>query len=217
MNPRPNQSASTSAAITCVVADHHAALRQALARSLTQEGIEVVRQASDGAEALAAVEELRPTVAILDLVMPHLGGVDVVRRAAVVAPETAVILYAGFAEHELIVEALDAGARGFVLKQAPLEELLGAVTTVARGEVYVDPALGATLVGARGAGKLPTLSAREREILRLLADGKTNKEIAEGLFISPDTVRTYIRRAMEKLEANTRTQAVAIAIRQSLI
>lgn len=203
--------------ITCVVADSHPVLCQALARILGEEGIDVVRQVSDGADALAAIEELRPTVAILDLVMPHFPGIDVVRRASAVSPETATVLYTGFAEHGLLVQALEAGARGFVLKEAPLEELLRAVTVVAGGEVYIDPALGATLVRASGAPKLPALSAREREILRLLADGKSNQEIAEQLSISPDTVRTYIRRAMDKLEAHTRTQAVAIAIRQALI
>jgi two-component system response regulator NreC len=216
-SPQDQSPSPSSERITCVVADDHPVLRQALARILDGERIEVVRQVSDGADALAAIEELRPTVAILDLVMPHLRGIDVIRRASAVSPETATVLYTGFAGEELLVEALEAGACGFVLKEAPVEELLHAVTVVARGEVYVDPALGATLVRASSAAQLPALSAREREILRLLADGKSNKEIAERLSISPDTVRTYIRRAMDKLEAHTRTQAVAIAIRQGLI
>jgi DNA-binding NarL/FixJ family response regulator len=204
-------------AITCVVADDHPALGEALARILSADAIEIVAQVRDGAEALARIEKLRPTVALLDLVLPPADLVEVVRRAASLSPETAVILYTGSVESESVVQALDAGARGFVLKEAPLEELLRAVKIVAGGEVYVDPALGATLIRAGSGTKHPSLSAREREILRLLSDGRSNKEIAEALGISPDTVRTYVRRAMAKLEADTRTQAVAIAIRSGLI
>jgi DNA-binding NarL/FixJ family response regulator len=116
----------------------------------------------------------------------------------------------------LLAEALDAGARGFILKESPISELLGAVRLVGAGGTYVDPALAPTLVRAGATGH-PALSQREREILRHLADGQKNDEIAKELSISPDTVRTYIRRAMEKLEADTRTQAVAIALRESLI
>jgi DNA-binding NarL/FixJ family response regulator len=204
-------------AITCVVADDHPALGEALARILSADAIEIVAQVRDGAEALARIEKLRPTVALLDLVLPPADLVEVVRRAASLSPETAVILYTGSVESESVVQALDAGARGFVLKEAPLEELLRAVKIVAGGEVYVDPALGATLIRAGSGTKHPSLSAREREILRLLSNGRSNKEIAEALGISPDTVRTYVRRAMAKLEADTRTQAVAIAIRSGLI
>jgi DNA-binding NarL/FixJ family response regulator len=200
-----------------VVADDHPALGQALARILSADGIEIAAQARDGAEALARIREFRPTVAILDLVLPPADLVDMVRRAVSVSPETGMTLYTGFAESDLVMQALDAGARGFVLKEAPLEELLQAVKIVAGGEVYVDPALGATLIRAGSGTKHPSLSAREREILRFLSEGKSNKEIAEALGISPDTVRTYIRRAMEKLDADTRTQAVAIAIRSGLI
>jgi DNA-binding NarL/FixJ family response regulator len=200
-----------------VVADDHPALGQALARILSADGIEVVAQVSDVAEALARIEQFRPTVALFDLILPHAGLIDVARRAGGLSPETAVVLYTEFAERNLLVQALDAGARGFVLKEAPLDELLRAVKIVAAGEVYVDPALGTTLIRAGSGGEHLSLSAREREILRFLSEGKSNKEIAEALGISPDTVRTYVRRAMAKLEADTRTQAVAIAIRSGLI
>jgi NarL family two-component system response regulator LiaR len=156
-------------------------------------------------------------VAVLDLVMPHLGGIEVARRAHRAVPETGLVLYTGFGEHALLVEALDAGVRGFVLKEAPVDQILRAVTLAARGEAYVHPSLAAALVRAAATSELPALSTREREILRLLADGKANEEIASALFIAPGTVKTYIRRAMAKLEADTRTQAVAIALRQSLI
>lgn len=206
-----------SSNITCVVADQHPTLRRALARILDERGIEVVQEAADGAEALAAIEELRPAVAILDAEMPQLSAVEVIRRAGASRP--AVIVYSSAGHQGELVEALNAGARGFLLKEAPVDQLIQAVTTVAGGDVYVDPALGAgeaRTVPAAPARR-PTISAREQEILSLLASGMTTKEIAGALFISPETVRTYVRRAMEKLEARTRTQAVAIAVRRSLI
>jgi DNA-binding NarL/FixJ family response regulator len=149
--------------------------------------------------------------------MPRLGGSDIARIASRTAPKTAVILYTGHAEGELLVEALDAGARGFVLKDGPLTDLVRAVVLASRGGIYVDPVLAPTLVRGSATGPAPVLSPRERDILRLLAAGKSNDEIAATLSISADTVRTYIRRAMKKLHADTRTQAVAIAVRASFI
>jgi DNA-binding NarL/FixJ family response regulator len=202
--------------ITCVVADHHPTLRQALAEVLAEHGIEVVRHAGNGAEAVAALQECRPAVAVLDAELPELSGVDVVRRAGAAAG--GVVIYAGSRDHAALVEALNAGARGFVLKEAPVDELIRAVTSVARGDVYVDTTLGAPRAQPDwDTGARPRLSARETDILGLLASGMTTREIAGALFISPETVRTYVRRAMEKLEAQTRTQAVAIAVRRSLI
>jgi DNA-binding NarL/FixJ family response regulator len=208
---------ASSPAVTCVVADDHPAVLRIVCQLLSERGIDVVAQAGDGVSALSFIEELKPTVALLDLVMPHLGGIEVARRAHRTVPETGLVLYTGFGEHALLVDALDAGVRGFVLKEAPVDQISRAVTLAARGETYVDPYLAATLIRAAATSGLPPLSTREREILRLLADGKANEEIASALFIAPGTVKTYIRRAMAKLEADTRTQAVAIALRQSLI
>jgi DNA-binding NarL/FixJ family response regulator len=214
---KPTSAASRSrATITCVVADDHPALVEALAVVLGSEGIDVVARAVDGAAALKAIEELRPTTAVLDVVMPRIGGIEVARRASRSTPGTATILYTGHNERELLAEALDAGARGFILKESPVIDLVRAVELVGGGGTYVDPALAPTLVRAGVTGH-PALSEREREILRHLADGQKNEQIATELSISADTVRTYIRRAMEKLEADTRTQAVAIALRESLI
>jgi RNA polymerase sigma factor (sigma-70 family) len=203
--------------MTCVVADDHPAIVHGISRLFADHGIDVVGQAANGADALAAIEALRPTVAVLAVLMPGLSGVEVARSAHRTVPETASILYTRQTERELLVEALDAGARGFVLKEAPLDELVRAVTFAARGDVYVDAALAATLVRASAVSRLPELSPRERDILRLLSEGKSNEEMGKALSISPATVRTYIRRAMQKLEADTRTQAVATAIRNSLI
>jgi DNA-binding NarL/FixJ family response regulator len=115
------------------------------------------------------------------------------------------------------MEALDAGVRGFVLKEAPLADLVRAVRTVAGGGSYVDPVLVGVLASPQAVEQLPALSQRERDVLRLLADGMSNEQIGKELFISPETVRTHVRKAMDKLDADTRTQAVAKALRQSLI
>jgi DNA-binding NarL/FixJ family response regulator len=202
---------------TCVIADDQRAFTEALTWLLPEHGVTVVGAAYDGTGALQLIEERRPTLAILDVAMPQMGGIEVAREVALRAPATSTILYTGLNERRLLFDALDAGARGFVLKGSPLDDLVTAVRFVERGEVYVDPALATTLIRAKLPSGAPTLSPRERDVLRLLADGRSNEQIAQAIHIAPDTVRTYIGRAMEKLDADTRTQAVAIAIRQSLI
>jgi DNA-binding NarL/FixJ family response regulator len=202
--------------VSCLVADDHPAVLEAVGDYLEQAGIRVAGRARDGAEALAKIESLRPTVALVDLRMPKLGGIELARSVDRAQLGTAVILYTGYGDRAQLTEALDAGARGFVLKEAPLEDLVRAIETAARGETYVDPVLAGAIASA-GSDKVPTLTQRERDVLRLLADGLSNEEIGKLLLISSETVRTHIRKAMDKLDADTRTQAVAKAIRQSLI
>jgi len=206
-----------SVPITCVVADDHPAMLAAVADVLQRNGIDVVGRATDGQQALAEIEAAKPRVALVDIRMPRLGGIEVAKQTASVSPDTVIVFYTAFGDHALLSEALDVGARGFVLKEAPLADLVRAVERVAEGEAYVDPVLAGVLVGGPMADKIPTLTQREREVLRLLADGLSNEEIGKQLFISPETVRTHVRKAMTKLEADTRTQAVAIALRQSII
>jgi DNA-binding NarL/FixJ family response regulator len=203
--------------ITCLVADDHPAMVEAVAGVLGEHGVEVVARARDGEEALAKLTELQPDVAIVDLRMPRQSGIEVARQAHSVSPGTAVILYTAFGERSLLTEALDAGARGFVLKEAPVSDLVRAVEMVAGGQTYVDPALAGILASSDAAARASRLTQREREVLRLLADGLTNEETGSELSISPETVRTHVRKAMDKLDADTRTQAVAIALRRSLI
>jgi DNA-binding NarL/FixJ family response regulator len=203
--------------ITAIVADDHPAMLAAVCDVLADAGIDVIGRAQNGEEALAKIETRRPRVAVVDVRMPRLGGVELARRAAEVAKDTALIFYTAYGDRALVTEALDLGVRGFVLKEAPLNDLVRAVELVASGSTYVDPVLAGVLASATLARQLPTLTPRERDVLRLLADGLTNEEIGKRLFISPETVRTHVRKAMEKLEADTRTQAVATALRQSLI
>ena len=210
---------TASGRITCLVADDHPAVVEAVADVLTEAGIAVTARASAGDQALSLLETHVPQVALLDLRMPRLSGIDVARRLTRSGSPTAVILYTAFGDRALLTEALDAGVRGFVLKEAPLVEVVRAVEVVARGRTYVDPVLaGVISVGAVFGTELEVqLTVREREVLRLLADGRSNGEIGAELSISPETVRTHVRKAMAKLDADTRTQAVATALRQSLI
>jgi DNA-binding NarL/FixJ family response regulator len=203
--------------ITCVVADDHPAVLEAVAEFLVQGGIEVIARARDGEEALERIEQRKPQVALVDVRMPKLGGIELTRRAQRSTPETTILLYTGYGDRALLTEALDAGVRGFVLKEAPMDDLLRAVQSVAAGGTYVDPVLAGTLAASSIGNKLPELTQRERDVLRLLADGLSNEEIGKRLFISAETVRTHVRKAMDKLDADTRTQAVARALRDRLI
>jgi DNA-binding NarL/FixJ family response regulator len=202
---------------TIVVADDHPAMLESVAELLARNGFDVVARASDGQRALAAIEASRPELALIDVRMPRLSGIDVAQRAATVSPGTAIVFYTAYGDRALLSEALDVGARGFVLKEAPLTDLVRAVERVAAGEAYVDPVLAGVLVSGHITDRLPALTQREREVLRQLADGLTNEEIGKKLHISPETVRTHVRKAMAKLDADTRTEAVATALRQSII
>jgi DNA-binding NarL/FixJ family response regulator len=200
--------------ITCVLADDHPAVLDSVSRVLTSHGINVVAQVRDGEDAVRAIEKYKPQVAVVDLRMPGMSGIAVARRAG---PHTAMILYTGYSDRTLLIEALDAGVRGFVLKEAPLADVSRAIETVARGDVYVDPVLAGVLAGGDATQHLKMLTQREREVLRLLSDGLRNEEIGRELHIAGETARAHIRNAMRKLAADTRTHAVALALRQSLI
>jgi DNA-binding NarL/FixJ family response regulator len=205
-----------STPIGCLVADDHPAVLECVCEVLTEHGISIVGRATTGPEAVEKIETRTPQVALLDVRMPRLSGLEITRRVARSAPDTAILLYTGLADRALVLEALDAGARGFVLKEAPLPDLVRAVETIASGATYIDPVLAGSIATTTDR-TTPTVTQREREILRLLADGLSNEDIGKQLFISPETVRTHVRKAMAKLDADTRTHAVATALRQSLI
>jgi DNA-binding NarL/FixJ family response regulator len=202
----------------CVLADDHPAILDAISRLLDEvEDVELVGRAADGGRALQLIADLAPDVAILDIRMPDVGGIEIARRLSEAGSKTAVILYTGASERAVLLEGLDAGARGFLLKEAPLDDLARAIRIVSDGGTYVDAALAGVLAGPQAAERLHTLTKREREVLRLLADGMRNEQVGQQLSISPLTVRTHVKNAMGKLEADTRTQAVARALRESLI
>ena len=209
---RPDRSTTT-----CVIADDHPPIIDAVSRYLAAAGFSVLATALDGEQALEAVQTHRPRVCVADVRMPKLDGLALARRLAEVTPDVAVLLYSGVADQGLVSDSLDAGARGFALKDAPLDDLARAIDTVASGGLYVDPVLAASLATARHSDERKPLSPREREVLRLLADGAAYAEIGSTLYLSPDTVRAHAQRAMTKLGARTRTQAGALALRDALI
>jgi PAS domain S-box-containing protein len=215
--PEPEALEQLSGSVTCVIADDHPAVLDSVSRYLRRQGIDVVALAARGDEALQAIEKLQPTVAVLDIAMEPVGGIEIARQIAHSQPETHVILYTGHADREYLTQALDAGARGFVLKESPLADLLRAITVVAEGRSYVDPGLSASLTTPEGVASLSPLTPREREVLACLADGMTNERAGVLLGITAETIQSHVRNAMAKLEADTRTEAVAIALRQSFI
>jgi DNA-binding NarL/FixJ family response regulator len=201
-----------------LVADDHEAILDAVAHYASgEQDVELVGTATDGPQALQLIEQRRPDVALLDIRMHTFGGIEILNELATWESAPAVILYTGYPERSLLLEALDAGARGFLLKESVPSDLMRAVRVVGDGGTYIDPELAAVLASPEAATRLAGLTKREREILRLLADGMRNEEVGRVLSISPLTVRTHVKHAMEKLEADTRTQAVASALRQSLI
>ena len=205
--------------ISCLLADDHAIVREGLRRVLSPlDDMLVVGEASSGEAALELVARRRPEVVLMDARMPGIGGVAATQRIAAEHPEVRVVMFTAHAEQDLLWEALNAGAQGFVLKDSESAALVGAIRQVVTGDPYVDPRLAPDflrqLARPRPGG---ILSAREREILQMLADGHSNREVSERLVVSVETVKTHVKHILAKLEAEHRTQAVAIGIRQALI
>lgn len=204
--------------ITCLVGDDHAALRKGLVSLLEAErDISVVGQAEDGPAALALAERRCPDITIVDLRMPGMDGVEFCREVASSQLDTSVVIYTAFDELEALDMALEAGASGYVLKSGPPHEVVRAVRSVHEGHTYIDPSLAGSLLERRVHQQGSVLSAREREVLQLLADGHTTEAAGRQLYLSPATVRSYAENAMHKLEARNRVQAVANALRLGLI
>jgi len=207
---------SERAAVTCIVADDHPPILDSVSRFLTEAGFSVVATARNGVEALALIEEMEPRVCLADVRMPLLDGMELARHLHDRAAAVSVLLYSGAADPTLVDAALDVGAAGVAVKDAPLGDLARAVDTVASGALYVDPVLVAA-VTRRDNGSARSLTPREREVLRMLAVGGSYAEIGAQLFLAADTVRAHAAHAMDKLGARTRTHAVALALRDGLI
>lgn len=202
---------------TCLVADDHPAVLDSVSRYLSEHGFDVLARAEGGEEAIAQIALERPTIALLDVRMEPLGGIEVARRAALIAPETRIVLFTGYGDCAMLEQAMDAGVRAFVLKEAPLAELLRALEIVIDGGTYVDAELARALASPPAVAELSPLTPREQEVLALIADGLTNERAAAALGISAETVQSHVRNAMAKLDADSRTQAVATALRRSLL
>ena len=202
--------------ITCLIVDDHEVVREGLRLSLSRAPhIRVIGEAADGESAVALAERRRPNVIIMDVRMPGMDGLEATKILTEKVPDSAVLIFTAYSERSLLSRGLESGAKGYILKEAPHATLLRAIEKVAGGEGYVDPALMPAFL--TGKDKDDMLTGREREILQLLADGMSNADVAAKLFISQETVKSHVRHILAKLEADTRTHAVAIALREAII
>jgi DNA-binding NarL/FixJ family response regulator len=217
-----------------VLADDHPEFREGLVRLLRGQGIEVVADVSSGEAAVRAVEDLGPDVVVMDLNMPGMSGLEATRRVTRRAPATPVLVLSVSAQEADVTEAILAGAMGYVLKDGPVEEVVEGIRAAAAGHSVISPRIAMilmqrardTLAAARCRGGRDArageparahLSARELEVLRLMADGQYNSEIAENLVISPSTVRGHTSSILRKLHVENRVQAAVRAVRNRLV
>jgi DNA-binding NarL/FixJ family response regulator len=204
---------------TVLVVDDHPTFRRGLSALLaTVDGFEVVGEAADGEQAVALAAGLRPDVVVMDLTMPGVSGVEATRRILAERPEAAVLVLTMLDEDESVFAAMRAGARGYVVKGADTEDVLRALTSVVRGDAVFGPAVASRVLSyltrplsARDPVVFPELSAREREVLELLARGHTNADIARSLVVSPKTVRNHVSNVFTKLQVADRAEAIARA------
>jgi DNA-binding NarL/FixJ family response regulator len=201
----------------CLAVDDHPTVRQGLGLMFgSTDDLELVGTAETGEQVLAEIERLEPEVVIMDVRLPGIDGISAVKRIAAAAPDVKTVVFSAYGDKRLLSDAIVAGARGYVMKGSPPEDLLRAVRTVKTGKPFVDPSLSPMLLMASGSADAP-LSEREREILQLLAGGLHTEEVARRIGLSTETVKSDTKRAIQKLEADTRVHAVAIALRQAII
>lgn len=211
--------------IRVLLADDHEMFLEGLRELLGKaDGIELAGLARDGAEAVAAAERLQPDVALMDMTMPRLNGIQATQKIAAGSPGTKVLVLSMHGDKNLIVESLKAGARGYVLKECSSQELCLAIQTVANGQYYLTPAILSTLIGDylrltenEEQGSDCPLSERELDVLKLLVKGCNAKQIAEQLSISKNTVDTYRRHILDKLGCNSMAELTRYAIREGYL
>lgn len=210
--------------ITLMIVDDHAVVRQGLTAFLqTQDDIEIIGEAENGAQLLALLPESVPDVVLMDLIMPDMDGVEATRRVKVVSPHSQVIIFTSYYKDEHIFPAIRAGALSYILKDSKPVELVDAIRKAAHGEAVLHPRVAARLVqevqGVRRDAPNPfsELSDREMEILRLIASGNSNREIAEILVISEKTVKSHVSNILSKLHLADRTQAAVYAWNQGIV
>jgi DNA-binding NarL/FixJ family response regulator len=201
----------------CLVVDDHAVVRQGLDLMFgAEDDLELVGTVDCGEELLEAIEREQPEVVIMDVRLPGIDGISALKRIAQTAPGVKTVVFSAYGDKRLLSDALSAGARAYVMKGSPPEDLLRAIRSVTAGQPFVDPSLSPTLLMTQGMAEAP-LSEREREILQLLAEGYHTEEVARRIGLSAETVKSDTKRAIQKLEADTRVHAVAIALRQAII
>ncbi|HET9732560.1 MAG TPA: response regulator transcription factor [Acidimicrobiales bacterium] len=215
-------------AVRVLIADDQALFRRGLYVVLgTEEGIEVVGEAENGEEAVAKAEETAPDVVLMDVRMPRLNGIEAARRIRDIAPTAKILMLTVSDEEEDLYEAIKAGANGYLLKEISVEEVAEAIRAVVQGQSLISPSMASKLLNEfnslsrraeeRQQFPAPSLTGRELEVLKLVARGMSNREIADDLFISENTVKNHVRNILEKLHLHSRMQAVMYAVRERLI
>jgi two-component system response regulator NreC len=215
------------AKITVLIVDDHTLVRDGI-RSLLElvSDIEVVGEAENGREALDRVKELMPDVVLMDMAMPIMNGLEATRRIHREFPDTKILALTQYDDSEYVIPIIEAGARGFITKMAAFSELSQAIQAVYKGESYLSPSAAAVLVQDRQvrntsddgeADPYDRLTDREREVLKLVAEGKTTREIAGMLFVSPKTVESYKTSMMNKLNIRGKTELIKFAVRKRII
>lgn len=217
--------------ISVLIVDDHAMVRQGLRTFLSlNKNIKVVGEAANGLEAVEQVRQHRPDVVLMDLVMPELDGIEATRRIRALSPETQILALTSFVEDEKVFSAIEAGALGYLLKDVSPEELVQAIEAAQRGEAQLHPAVTKKLMSQVAARARPSdpapaqaekpgpeeLTGRELEVLRLIATGLSNREIAQALTIAEKTVKTHVSNILSKLHLADRTQAAIYALQEGL-
>jgi two-component system response regulator NreC len=207
--------------IRVLVADDHTILRSGLRMLLNaQPDIEVIGEASDGRQAISETQQLQPDVILMDITMPTINGIEATRQIKSLLPEVKVLILTMHENEEYLFRALRAGASGYILKEAADTELITAIRLIQEGRSYLSPSAQSMMVGdylQREKDSYSELTEREREILKLIAEGLTNHQIAERLVISPKTVDTHRTHVMEKLNLHSRAELIKYALRRGLI
>ena len=210
--------------LTVLIADDHPLVREALHRTLEgEEDIEVVAEAGNGEEAVKLASELKPSVAVMDIVMPKLNGIEATRKIKEIAPDTAILILTAYDDDEYVLGLLDAGAAGYLLKSARGRDLVGAIRAIMSGESVLHPKIiakllkRATVAPAEEHKASDLLSERESEVLKLVTSGMSNKEIAEKLFLSQRTVKAHLTSVFNKLNVASRSEAIVKGLQWGLV
>jgi len=215
--------------IRVLIADDQALFRRGLYVVLgTEENIEVVAEAEDGEQAIAKAEEMAPDVVLMDVRMPRVNGIEAARRIRELLPSTKILMLTVSDEEDDLYEAIKAGANGYLLKEISVEEVATAIRSVVQGQSLISPSMASKLLNefnslARQAAEkkeqlpAPVLTARELEVLKLVARGMSNRDVADELYISENTVKNHVRNILEKLHLHSRMEAVMYAVRKRLL
>lgn len=219
---------AATGSIRVMICDDHALFRRGLVMVLgSEDGIEVVGEAEDGEAAIRQAEELLPDVILMDIRMPRVDGIEATRAIVEALPATRVLMLTVSDEEDDLYAAIKAGAAGYLLKEISIDEIAGAINAAVRGQSLISPSMASKLLhefatmakraDERPSVPTPRLTDRELEVLRLVAQGMSNREIAVALFISENTVKNHVRNILEKLHLHSRMEAVVYAVREKLL